>query len=635
MKPNKINFFFKVKALLIMFFVLFNVSKLFAAEEFNDEQVKVAFVNSFINNITWPKESEKESFTIAIYNNRSLFETFSQSLKNRTRQQKKISIIYATSIEEMKSAEVVYFSQQDNQAFSNLTNNIRSSETLVISEESTEHQNIMINLIKHAETTTFVFEVNKSNIIYEKLTMSKNLLLLGGTELDVATLYRETEAAMLQTKKREVALNKRLFHREQLLADTMQNIKKINLDLKTRSQQLLTNKQELNLVSNQLSDQKKIITNNEQKLAAAAEQLIIAEQRLEQQKNAIKQDQVADQAVMKRIDSNKIILQEQQLSLAKQTEQLNEKNLALIKYGQTIDTQKKTITIVSVLIIIALAFTLLVIVLFIKNKNTTVKLSHALKNLEKSQNQLIESEKMAALGSLVAGVAHEINTPIGICVTASSHFNESVIALEKNFQSSKMTKAHLKKFINESSQLSVLIQNNLNRAAELVLSFKRVSVEQTSEKLHNLKVKETLFDIVNSSKPKFKRYDVEFIITCPEDVVLKSYPGIVAQILANFINNSFEHGFDKKVTGGIINITVTTKNNDYLLRYQDNGKGISAENLPKILEPFYTTNREFGGSGLGLNIVYNLIRNKLESEVNYGSTLGDGTWFEMTLKNLE
>jgi signal transduction histidine kinase len=198
-----------------------------------------------------------------------------------------------------------------------------------------------------------------------------------------------------------------------------------------------------------------------------------------------------------------------------------------------------------------------------------------------------------------------------------------------------MTKAHLKKFIDESSQLSVLIQNNLNRAAELILSFKRVSVEQTSEQLHNLKVKETLFDIVNSSKPKFKRYDVEFIITCPEDIVLNSYPGIVAQILANFINNSFEHGFDKQVSGGIINITVTAKNNDYLLRYQDNGKGISAENLPKILDPFYTTNREFGGSGLGLNIVYNLIRNKLDSEVNYGSTLGDGTWFEMTLKNLE
>jgi signal transduction histidine kinase len=465
--------------------------------------------------------------------------------------------------------------------------------------------------------------------------MSKDLLLLGGTELDVATLYRETEAAMLQTKKREVALNKRLFHREKLLADRMQNIKKINLDLKTRSQQLLTNKQELNLVNNQLGDQKKIITDNEQMLTAAAEQLITAKQRLEQQKSAIKQDQVAHQAVMKRIDSNKIILQEQQLSLAKQTEQLNEKNLALIKFGETIDTQKKTITIVSVLIIIALAFTLLVIVLFIKNKNTTVKLSHALNNLEKSQNQLIESEKMAALGSLVAGVAHEINTPIGICVTASSHLNESVVSLEKDFQSRKMTKAHLKKFIDESSQLSVLILNNLNRAAELILSFKRVSVEQTSEQLHNLKVKETLLDIVNSSKPKFKRYDVEFIITCPEDIVLNSYPGIVAQILANFINNSFEHGFDKKVSGGIINITVTAKKNDYFLRYQDNGKGISAENLPKILEPFYTTNREFGGSGLGLNIVYNLIRNKLESEVNYGSTLGDGTWFEMTLKNLK
>jgi len=630
---NKIHSSLSIKILIILFMLL-NFSQLSAAEKFKDEQLKFAFVHNFINHITWPKENLKNTFTIGIYNDPSLFEFFYLSFENRTRKGKKIQILNVHSIDEAKAVDVVYFPKKYNQEFSTLANNIRSSATLVISEESTERQDIMINLTKDAQSTTFSFEVNKSNIIYEKLAMSKDMLLLGGTELDVATIYRETEAAMLQTKKREVALNQKLYQQEQRLVETTQKNQQMDQDLKTKSRQLLTNRRELDLVNNKLGNQKNIITNNEQKLLAAAKQLITAEKNLNLEKQAVDVERIAHQAVIKRIESNKIILKEQQLNLAEQTEQLNQKNLALIKHGQTIDTQKRTITIVSILIIIAVSVIILVIILFVKNKNTTRKLSYALKNLEISQNQLVESEKMAALGSLVAGVAHEINTPIGICVTASSHLHESVSFLDQKFQENKVTKNTLRKFIDESSQLSMLIKNNLNRAANLILSFKRVSVEQSYEQLHNLRIKETLYDIVTSSKPKFKHYDVEFIINCPDNIVIESYPGIVAQIIANFINNSFEHGFDENVSGGVINITVTPKEDNYLLRFQDNGKGISTENLPKILDPFFTTNREFGGSGLGLNIVYNLIRNKLDSEVNYGSIIGDGTWFELTLKNL-
>jgi len=630
---NKIHSSLCIKTLIILF-ILLNFSQLSAAEKFKDEQVKVALVYNFINHITWPNENLKNTFTIGIYNDPSLFKIFYLSFENSTRKGKKIQILNVHSIDEAKTADVVYFSKKYNQEFSTSANNIRSSATLVISEESTERQDIMINLTRDAQNTTFSFEVNKSNIIYEKLAMSKDILLLGGTELDVATIYRETEAAMLKTKKREVALNQKLYLQEQRLSGTTQKIQQMNQELKTKSQQLLTHRRELDRVNNKLGNQKKIISNNEQSLLAAAEQLNTIEQSLKKEKQAIEIEKRAHQSVIKQIETSKVILKEHQLNLAEKTELLNQKNLALIEHGQTIDTQKRTIIIVSILIIIAIAVTLLVIILFVKNKNTTRKLSHALKNLEISQNQLVESQKMAALGSLVAGVAHEINTPIGICVTASSHFNESVSFLDQKFQENTMTKNTLRKFIDESSQLSILIQNNLNKAAELILSFKRVSVEQSSEQLHNLRIKETLLDIVTSSKPKFKHYDVEFIINCPDDTVLKSYPGIVAQIISNFINNSFEHAFDENVSGGVINITVTPTENNYLLRFQDNGKGISPENLPKILEPFFTTNREYGGSGLGLNIVYNLIRNKLDSEVNYDSIIGEGTWFELTLKNL-
>mgnify|MGYP000175334394 CR=1 FL=1 len=225
--------------ILIIIVILLKITQPFAAEKFNDEQVKVAFVYNFINHITWPKENEKDTFTIAIYNDSVLFDAFYISFKNRTRKDKKIQILNINSIDEARAADVVYFSKQYNQEFLTLVNNIRSSATLVISEESNENHNIMINLIKKAESTSFSFEVNKSNIIYEKLTMSKDMLLLGGTELDVATLYRETEAAMLQTKKREVALNQRLQQQEQRLAGTTKKIERMNSELKLKSNQLL------------------------------------------------------------------------------------------------------------------------------------------------------------------------------------------------------------------------------------------------------------------------------------------------------------------------------------------------------------------------------------------------------------
>ena len=321
--------------ILIIIVILLKITQPFAAEKFNDEQAKVAFVYNFINHITWPQENEKDTFTIAIYNDSVLFDAFYISFKNRTRKDKKIQILNINSIDEARAADVVYFSKQYNQEFLTLVNNIRSSATLVISEESTERQDIMINLTKDAQSTTFSFEVNKSNIIYEKLAMSKDMLLLGGTELDVATIYRETEAAMLQTKKREVALNQKLYQQEQRLVETTQKNQQMDQDLKTKSRQLLTNRRELDLVNNKLGNQKNIITNNEQKLLAAAKQLITAEKNLNLEKQAVDVERIAHQAVIKRIESNKIILKEQQLNLAEQSKQLNQQNLFLIK-NQTI-----------------------------------------------------------------------------------------------------------------------------------------------------------------------------------------------------------------------------------------------------------------------------------------------------------
>lgn len=257
------------------------------------------------------------------------------------------------------------------------------------------------------------------------------------------------------------------------------------------------------------------------------------------------------------------------------------------------------------------------------------ELQSTLENLQKTKEQLIESEKLSALGGLVAGVAHEINTPVGIGITAASSLHEEIQKMAALFKSNEISRKDFKEFLELANDSTLLIQKNLQRTAELIQSFKQISADQVSEQQRVFKLKSYLEDIIRSLHPKFKQKQIEFMIRCDDRLELNSYPGAYAQVFTNLLLNSYTHGFHDR-NQGLITINVAQKDGMLKIEYLDNGAGISPKDLPHIFEPFYTTDQR-RGTGLGLNIVYNIIKQKLRGNVSCKSEPGKGVLFLIEL----
>ncbi|MBI4649010.1 MAG: tetratricopeptide repeat protein [Bacteroidia bacterium] len=272
--------------------------------------------------------------------------------------------------------------------------------------------------------------------------------------------------------------------------------------------------------------------------------------------------------------------------------------------------------------------------------NQKEEIEQTLEKLRTTQSQLVESEKMASLGNLVAGVAHEINTPVGIGITASSALVESTKQFALIYKENKMSRKELEEYLDNAFQTGKLILSNMQRTGELVRTFKQVSVDQMTEEKRKFLLKSYLEDILFSLKPEFKGKQITTEIECTNDLEIESYPGIFAQIITNFVLNSIRHGFRDMDTGDITIIVYVGTNgastplsnhrSSLHIQYIDNGCGISPENLPKIFDPFFTTNKQVG-TGLGLNIVYNLVTQKLKGTIKCESEIGRGAKFIIDL----
>jgi signal transduction histidine kinase len=266
----------------------------------------------------------------------------------------------------------------------------------------------------------------------------------------------------------------------------------------------------------------------------------------------------------------------------------------------------------------------------IEMKEKNEELSKYLIKIEDTQEKLVESEKMSGLGQLVAGIAHEINTPIGIGVTAASHFEEITELIKVDFDEGKMKKSDLDHYFSDAKKTSSLILKNLLRTSDLIRSFKMVSADQTSEEHRSFKLKEYIDDIVISLRPKLKKTKYEVVIECSEEIEMRSCPGAVAQIVTNLIMNSLNHGFDG-MDEGKMELKIKKDEDQAIVSYHDNGIGMPADNVKKIFEPFYTTKKGKGGTGLGLSIVYNLAKNTLHGSIECFSVPDFGTTFILTM----
>lgn len=251
----------------------------------------------------------------------------------------------------------------------------------------------------------------------------------------------------------------------------------------------------------------------------------------------------------------------------------------------------------------------------------------ALADLQRAQGQLVAAEKMAALGQLVAGVAHEINTPVGIAVTAASHLQDLAVRQAGQLEQGQLSRKDLKEWQRSSAEAARLIVQSLERASTLVKSFKQVAVDQSSEQRREFELGTFLEEVRNALTPGFRRSLHRLVIECPPDLMLDSFPGALFQILANLVNNAILHGFgDALERPGEMCIVVKTAHPQRVqITFSDNGAGMRPEVLARACDPFFTTRRGSGGSGLGLHLVHNLTTQLLGGHITLDSTPGRGT----------
>lgn len=256
-------------------------------------------------------------------------------------------------------------------------------------------------------------------------------------------------------------------------------------------------------------------------------------------------------------------------------------------------------------------------------KSSNQDLLNTLETLHQYQNQIVETEKMASLGQMVAGVAHEVNTPIGLGVTASTLMQDKLTDIQKAFDEKKLTSNQLAKFLSESKENLGIIYRNLERAASLIRSFKQVAVDQSNENRRQFNMLQLMNEVLLSLRPNLKKTQHQVLIDCDPHLEIDSKPGPINQILINLIMNSLIHAFEH-TDHGTISITVKVEQNRCQVHYKDNGSGVPENIKKRIFDPFVTTKRGEGGSGLGMHLVYNLVTQALNGKISLESALGEG-----------
>ncbi|HET9033489.1 MAG TPA: two-component regulator propeller domain-containing protein [Dokdonella sp.] len=262
-------------------------------------------------------------------------------------------------------------------------------------------------------------------------------------------------------------------------------------------------------------------------------------------------------------------------------------------------------------------------------KATNLELQQTLDRLTRTQKQLLEAEKMASLGGLVAGIAHEINTPIGVSVTAASHMSEEATRIAQLLEKGELTRSELQRFEHAALESSQLILRNLQRADRLIRSFKQVAVDQSTEDRRVIDIGICISEILITLGPTLKKTPHQVEIFCEQPVVCETAPGALYQIITNLVMNSLIHGFSDGRSGRI-GIEVTQRGDSIGIDYRDNGKGMDEVARARIFDPFFTTRRGVGGSGLGMHIVYNLVTQVLGGTIVVDSALESG--FQLSIR---
>jgi PAS domain S-box-containing protein len=255
----------------------------------------------------------------------------------------------------------------------------------------------------------------------------------------------------------------------------------------------------------------------------------------------------------------------------------------------------------------------------------------ALRNLRETQNSLIEAEKLAALGRLVAGVAHEVNNPVGISLTVASSLQRKTSLFAAEVARGTLKRSSLNEFLETSRDASSQLVSNLNRAAELITSFKQVAADRNYSDQRTFDLGDLTEQVVMSLRPGLRKHNLTLTVDCQPNLTMNSYPGPYGQVLTNLFLNSVAHAFPDGKPGAVdIQVREAGKDNVEII-FSDDGCGMSLDVRRRAFDPFFTTRRDQGGTGLGLHIVYSIVTNRLGGRLHLQSEPGNGTRIQIIL----
>jgi two-component system NtrC family sensor kinase len=261
---------------------------------------------------------------------------------------------------------------------------------------------------------------------------------------------------------------------------------------------------------------------------------------------------------------------------------------------------------------------------------TVGKLAETIDSLNRARDELVSSEKLAALGSLVAGISHELNTPIGNSIMAASTLTDVTREFTKA-TATGVSRSGLNLFVKTVGEAGEILIRNLNRAGDLVTSFKQVAVDRESSQGRRFFLSETVGEIIMMLQPRIKKTPFVIRQDIPDNIEMASYPGPLGQVVINLVNNALLHGFDRRTCGTVTISARPLGDAEVELSVQDDGNGIAPENLKRIYDPFFTTKLGAGGSGLGLHITYNIVSSLLRGRIKVASEVGVGTTFTLVM----
>jgi len=264
-------------------------------------------------------------------------------------------------------------------------------------------------------------------------------------------------------------------------------------------------------------------------------------------------------------------------------------------------------------------------------EQANAELAEAMDTLMRTKSELVRSEKLAALGSLVAGIAHELNTPIGNAVTVNSTLQDQTVQVKHSLQMGSLRRSAISDYLENMVVGTNLLTRNLDIARDLVVNFKQVAADQASNQRRQFDMRETLEGIIATVAPMFKKTGHSMLCELQDDILMDSYPGPLGQVITNFVSNALMHAFEGREDGRMTLHSHQIDEAHVEIYFTDDGSGIEERNLGRVFDPFFTTKMGKGGSGLGLNIVYNIVTGVLGGKIHLESSLGAGTTFILTL----